>query len=101
MKQKENKFRASSAWKKFRKQMADKYNHTDPITNKNLRKGYNLHHLNLNKDEYTNITNEEHFLPLNKNTHDTLHFCYNYAKKDPEFMERLCHFVQKMIEINN
>lgn len=96
-----SKFRATSVWKKFRKQMDDKFNHTDPITNYPLRKGHNLHHLNLNPNEYTNITNEDHFIPLNKNTHEVIHFCYNYAKKDPEFMKRLCYFVQKMIEINN
>ena len=93
------KFRNSAKWKKFRNDIIEKFDHVDPITNKPLRKGCNIHHLDMDKDNYE-VLIEEHFLPLNKNTHEMIHWCYRYASTDDDFMNRLTYFVQKMLEIN-
>lgn len=93
------KFRNSSKWKNFRKYISDKFDKTDPISHKSLRKGYTVHHLLLDKNKYEELK-EENFIPLNKQMHDVIHICYNYAKNDEKFMERLYYYVKLMIDIN-
>lgn len=94
-----SKFRATSTWKKFRKRMGETHKQDD-ITSSKLRKGWTLHHLDLNPQHYTNISNEEHFACLNKKTHDFIHWGYEYYKKDPSFLDNLKHMWDKMSEIN-
>lgn len=61
----------------------------DPITKKKLCKGCNLHHRNLSADEYENLENENDFVLLNKQTHDSLHWLYRYWKSDPGILDRI------------
>ena len=63
----------------------------DPITKHKLYKGWNLHHRHVtaDTDEYQDISNEEHYVCLNKQTHEFLHWLYRYWKNDPEILERL------------
>ena len=37
---------------------------------------------------------------LNPQSHDMLHLCYENARKDPEFMDRLNKAVERMLELN-
>lgn len=83
-------------WRNF---ISNKFNHKDPISEKPLRKGYSVHHLIMDKDKYEELI-EDNFIPLNKQMHDTIHVCFNYAKSDSGFMERLSYWVNKMIELN-
>lgn len=92
------KFRASKEWKEFRKKLSVRK--TDEITLSPLRKGYNIHHLDLNKDNYCNIENENNFCVLNKKTHEVLHFLYSYYKKDKSILKRLKIILERMCEIN-
>ena len=94
------KFRQSAKWLKFRKYSQKKFEKKDAITGYPLRKGWNLHHLLLDETKYEDITNEDNFVPLNKQTHEVLHICYRYQSKDSGFLDRLEYFVNKMIEIN-
>lgn len=94
------KFRQSAKWLKFRKYIQKKFGNKDAITGYPLRKGYNLHHILLDETKYEDITNEDNFIPLNKQTHEVLHICYKYQSKDSGFLDRLKYFVDKMIEIN-
>ena len=89
------KFRRSVEWKNFRKHMAYLYDNKDAITGKPLRKGWNLHHLDMSIDNYQDL-DEDKFIPLNKSTHEMLHqvFRYSYA------IDKLVYYVQKMEEIN-
>lgn len=92
-------FRRTKQWLDFRKKMYDKYEGKDAITGEKLRKGWNLHHMDLNKDNYTDLSNEDNFLPLNKGTHDKLHAIYIFSKKEIR-MQKLLECAAKMREIN-
>lgn len=96
-----SKFRNSTAWKKFRKEVYHYYKGIDPITRKKLYAGYNTHHMDLNPDHYKDLSNMEHFVPLNKKTHDFIHWLYDYWIKDPEILDRIVQLLTDMREINN
>ena len=93
-------FRQSAKWLKFRKYIADKFGKKDAISGFPLRKGWNLHHISLDEGKYEDITNEDNFIPLNKQLHEVLHICYKYQSKDSGFLDRLRKYVEKMIQIN-
>ena len=75
--------------------MADLYDNKDAITGKPLRKGCNLHHLDMSIENYQDL-DENKFIPLNKTTHEMLHqvFRYSYA------IEQLIYYIKKMENIN-
>lgn len=75
--------------------MAEKYNNKDAITGKKLYKGWTLHHLDLNPENY-NILDENNFIPLNKKTHDVIHFLVRY---DLSILDQLKHYLEKMKNI--
>ena len=89
------KFRRSPEWKNFRKRMAELYDNRDAITGKPLRKGWNLHHLDMSIENYQDL-DEDKFIPVNKTTHELLHtaFRYSYA------IEQLVHYIHRMEEVN-
>lgn len=97
--QEKRKFRSSKRWKEWRNYISNKFDHRDVISGKPLRKGYSVHHLCTLPGEYQNLV-EDRFIPLNKQMHETIHVCYNYAKSDSGFMERLLYWVNRMIELN-
>ena len=72
-------FRNSNEWKEFRTKMKEK-NQNDFITGNKLSKGWNLHHCDFSEENYENITNEDNFLCLNKQSHEVLHFIYGNPK---------------------
>ena len=93
------KFRSSKQWLNFKKTMWQKCNKIDGITLKPLRKGANLHHRNLNEDEYQNLK-EEWFLPCNNLTHKMIHWLFGYYLKDPAIIDRLRTEMELMKDIN-
>lgn len=97
---KKAKFRQSKKWKEFRHAMNVLQHGKDPITNKKLYKMANLHHMNLDADEYENLDNPDNFVLLNSKTHDALHWAYNYYKDDPTFLDRFKSYLDKMVELN-
>ena len=94
-----SKFRQSVKWKKYRNYRKKK-DKIDCITLFPLRKGWNLHHLDLNEEHYEDLSDDSHFKPLNKKTHDTIHFLYNYYVKDEKIIRRIEILLKKMKEIN-
>ena len=92
-------FRQSIKWKRF-KAYIKKTRKLDCITLYPLRKGWNLHHLNLNEEHYTDLSDETHFEPLNRKTHETIHFLYTYYVKDKGIIDRLRDLLERMYEIN-
>ena len=62
------------AWKDFRQHMFE-IQSIDPITNRKLLKGANLHHRCLDAKQYQ-ILEEERFVLLNKQSHKLLHAVY-------------------------
>lgn len=93
MTQKEkSKFRQSKEWKAFRQVMAVKFENRDAITGKPLYKGWILHHLDLNPENY-DVLDENNFIPVNKATHDCLHFLVRY---DLKILEEFAYYLSKM-----
>ena len=91
VKELKNKFRQTKAWKEFRSEMKEYCRNVDYITQSKLLRGANLHHKVLLKSSknvervmqhYTDITDKDNFVFLNKTTHDTVHFLFRYYIKD-------------------
>ena len=95
-----SKFRRSGKWKKFRNYLRKK-RYVDCITLKPLYAGWNLHHLDLDKNHYEDISDEGKFACLNKKTHDAVHFFYQYYVKDKMVIARLTTLLEEMKIIND
>ena len=95
------KFRSSKKWKDLRHRMNVKQKGLDPITLHKLRKGANLHHLDLDERHYQDIENEDKFIFVNKNTHSWIHEIYTYYRKDEGILVRLKQVLDNMKEINS
>ena len=98
MKKEYNSFRQSKAWKDFRKQLITKQK-TCALTGRKLLKGAHCHHMDMNKDNYKDLSNEEHFIMLNKQSHDIVHFFH--GKDWRTYIENLTKILEKMEEINS
>lgn len=90
-----SKFRNTSKWKKFRKSLKEKRK-IDEVTLRPLYKGWNLHHMILDPKKYEDLTNEDNFATLNSNTHDIIHFLFNYYKNDPSILDRIEYILEEM-----
>ena len=93
------KFRQTKAWKEFRQKMRDKQNGLDYITGKKLNKFWNLHHLDMSIENYEKLE-EENFVALNKQMHETVHTLFRYYQKDPTVLDRLKEVLDRMKELN-
>lgn len=75
-------FRRTKIWKDFRKKMKEKQNGVDQITGAKLTKTANLHHKYFaTSDFYTDLSDEDDFIFINKQTHDAVHWILRYVKK--------------------
>lgn len=94
-----SKFRRSSKWTSFRRKL--KYiRRVDEITLKPLLPGFNVHHLDLNEQNYEDTSNLDHFACLNKRTHQFAHWIYSQYVKDPAILDRLRDLLERMKYIN-
>lgn len=93
-------FRASKKWKDLRHKKNVEQNGKDPITGKRLLTGANLHHLDLDEKHYTDLSNEDNFVLLNKMTHKVLHFLFTYYKNDRDVLERFKDYLDRMVALN-
>ena len=93
MTQKEKtKFRSTSTWKKWRIHIKKLFNNKDAITHQPLHKGFNIHHLD---EPHYNDLKDEKFIPLNKQTHDVIHWLARYDNYE-EIADLLVHYVKIM-----
>lgn len=69
------KFRRSSKWIKFRKHMKEKQK-VDPITGSPLAPTCSVHHLDMREANYENLEDETHFVAVNPQSHETIHFLW-------------------------
>ena len=97
--EKKAKLRATKEWKSFRLKIAGKQNGKDILTGKPLRKGYNVHHLDMSSENYDKL-DEENFIAVNKATHDALHFLFRYYQNDKDILEKFKEVLDKMVELN-
>lgn len=86
-------FRKTSAWKNWRKKLLEQQK-TDFVTQKPLRKGANVHHLD---PEHYDVLTEDRFVALNIKTHEAVEWLWKYYKKDPDVIKRL-EMVMKMMK---
>lgn len=93
------KFRQSKEWKSFRNFMKKKSDNKDAITLKPLRKGFQVHHQDLDETNY-NVLNPDNFICCNNLTHKFIHWLYVYYIKDPAIIDRIKAEMELMAEIN-
>lgn len=96
--QEKSKFRETSVWKEFRKNLKEKRK-VDAITGRKLTKTWNCHHERFDPSLYTNLQ-ERYFLCLNNQMHDLLHVCVSETIKNPKFMKKLTDMVNFHIKLN-
>ena len=92
-------FRRSAEWKLFRKSLLEQEDQ-DYITQSKLNKKANCHHLDMSDENYTDLSNPDHFIMLNKKTHTMIHQLFSYYKKDPHVLDRIKDVLDRMMELN-
>lgn len=95
---KKKSFRNSKAWLSFRHEMIVR-DKIDYITGRKLLKGCQVHHLNLDPEQYKDL-NQDNFITLNKNTHSFIHWLFDYYKKDKGILKRIELILEKMYNLN-
>lgn len=96
-KDEKQKFRKSTKWRAFRKRIYDMCPR-DTITRKLLRRDWNLHHLDMNDKHYTDLSDTKKFTPLNKDTHEFVHWLFRYYRHDKKIIDRLKKLMEAMYE---
>ena len=81
-------FRRSKEWRTFRLKLKKKQK-KDPVTGSNLVKLCNCHHLDENPQNYTDISDESHFICLNPQTHVVIHYLWGDSQHRNNWKERL------------
>lgn len=94
------KFRRSKPWSNFRQKLRRRYNKQDVLTHKPLLRDWNLHHLDMNDKNYTDLSKEDKFLPLNKDTHKFVHWFFRLYRHDPGIIRRLEIIMKQMMIYN-
>lgn len=84
---KKRKIRSSKKWKIKKLSEKKRAENKDEITLKPLRKGWQLHHMNLDESFYENLSKP--FMCVNNLTHKMIHWLYTYYKTDKQIIERL------------
>ena len=92
-------FRQSKEWKNFRQEMKKKCGGLDYITGHKLRKGFQVHHRNLDETKYTELEGDN-FICINNLTHKVVHWLWTYYQKDPAILDRIKVELEKMKAIN-
>lgn len=90
-------FRRSDKWHKF-KAKCRLHTSVDYITREPLIRNWNLHHLDLRHQNYTDISDMKKFLPLNPKTHELIHELFKYYHKNPKSIDRIKEVLEKMEE---
>lgn len=95
------KFRSSKEWKEFRQKMKNKQR-LDALTNQPLRSNFSLHHMLLDPSKYRDLSIEDNFLCLNRNSHQFLHFAYSVAKRigKTRFLNNVYFALDYMLNVN-
>lgn len=85
---------------KFRK-MIKAAQVVDPITGSRLSPTCNLHHKDLNPDHYTDISNKDNFVCLNKTSHDVVHFLWQSHNGWKVALDSLRDILEDMERLNS
>lgn len=91
--------RQTKAWRQLKDTVIERYWGLDPVTKAPLRKRWNLHHCDLRKEHYADLSPEK-FFPLNEKTHEFVHWLYSYYVKDVNILDRLKMVMNIMLSAN-
>ena len=91
-------FRNTKVFKQHKAKKKKEFGGLDTITMHKLRKGWSLHHEDLNEEHYKILN--DYFLPCNNLTHKFIHWLYGYYIKDPQIIDRIKAEMIKMKAIN-
>lgn len=95
------KFRRSAKWIKFRRYMKQKQK-VCAVTGKPLGPTANLHHLDMDEDNYENIDDESRFVFLSKTSHECVHWLWGKGNNDWRGrLKALWKIMHRMERINN
>lgn len=95
---KKRKLRASKRWKLKKLSERKRAGNQDEITLKPLRKGWQLHHQNLDDEKYCDLS--QPFLCCNNLTHKFIHWLFVYYVKDPQILDRIKYEMEVMRALN-
>ena len=98
---KKRKFRSSSKWKHFRDEMKEERPYCE-VTGQKLTKMWQLHHCDLNEDNYEDLRNKDNFSVLSWNMHKCIHFLF-VKSKPREWRKRVLNLIKilkKMEKLN-
>lgn len=97
-------FRQSPEWHSFRDTMYSAFSGCDYITSATLQDNWNLHHLNVSHESYTDLSTSANFIPLNKETHTLVHSYFDagrqYVSDNSVSGNTLQNVLERMYEIN-
>lgn len=91
-------FRQTKEWKAKKESEKLRAGGKDEITQKPLRKGWQLHHNCLDESQYQNLQNS--FLCCNNMTHKFIHWLFVYYKKDRSILDRIKQELEEMVRSN-
>lgn len=94
------KFRRSAPWSRLRQKLRLRFHKKDFITGKDLTRTWNLHHLDMNDKNYTDLSNESKFIPLNKDTHKFIHWLFRLYRHDKSVLTRIKVVLDQMLLYN-
>lgn len=94
------KFRRSQPWSRLRQKLRRKFDKQDFITRKELTRTWNLHHLDMDDRHYTDLSKEDKFIPLNKDTHEFIHWLFRLYRHDTDVLRRIKVVLDMMLLYN-
>lgn len=96
------KFRKTEEWKQFKLDKIEEQNGLDYITGKRLKRGdVSCHHLDMNVENYEDISDGDKFIAVSRDTHELIHELYKMYRNDTEVLERIGYVLRKMKAIND
>lgn len=95
---KKNSVRQSSEWRALREEVKQSQR-TDPLTNSRLTKDFNCHHMDMNPDNYSDLSRDK-FVGLNKLSHTVIHF-FAEMKDWRAGVAKLTELLERMEELSD
>lgn len=74
-------FRSSKEWKAFRLTLLKGRSNTCEFCSKQSNRGLTVHHRDMDKDHYTDLSNQSHFSLLCYSCHKLIHYLYVCTKR--------------------
>lgn len=90
-----HKIRSTKEWQRLKDRLRDEHK-VDFLSHKPLEENFNCHHIDLNPKNYADLSFEK-FLPLNRNSHEVVHWIFDRYREDPNVLDRLKEVIELMM----